>query len=97
MLENEQRSRELQIPLSVGELSVAVDHDGKECQKVDVLVNAQFYDSKLQDGVSDLFRLFTLTVACGLIDQRYAQLQLTRALGEDKWTILKNKRKLGEC
>jgi len=79
------------VPMSIGAPRKEKDKSGGECFAADVAVNSDWFSSTMEP--SEVFTAFVITVAMeGLGDKHSKEARLDR----DSWTVLKNKKYLGD-
>ena len=91
LIESEDYTNLWRVPMSLGAPRREADKTGGECWAAEVAVNSAWFDKTM--APSDLFTGFVLTIAMeGLCDKYGEDARLDR----DKWTVLKNKKFLGD-
>ena len=91
LIESEDYSNLWRVPMSLGAPRRETDKSGGECWAAEVAVNSAWFDKTMAS--SDLFTGFVLTIAMeGLCDKYGEDARLDR----DKWTVLKNKKFIGD-
>ena len=91
MIEAEDYTNLWKVPMSLGAPRRESDKSGGECWAAEVAVNSAWFDQKMVS--SELFTSFVITIAMeGLYDKYGEDARLDR----DKWTVLKNKKFLGD-
>lgn len=92
MIAEEDYTNLWRVPMSLGQPRKEKDKAGAECWAAEVAVNTAWFDNTMKD--SEVFTGFVITVAIeGLGDKYGACARLDR----DHWTVLKNKKALGEA
>ena len=90
LIESEDYTNLWRVPMSLGAPRKEADKSGGECWAAEVAVNSAWFDKTM--APSDLFTGFVLTIAMeGLCDKYGEDARLDR----DKWTVLKNKKFMG--
>ena len=91
LIETEDYTSLWRVPMSLGTPRQEVDKAGGRCWAAEVAVNSAWFEQRMV--TSDLFTGFVLTIAMeGLCDKYGEDARLDR----DKWTVLKNKKFLGD-
>ena len=91
MIEADDYSSTWRVPMSLGAPRKEKDKSGAECSVAEVAVNTAWFDGTMVDSM--VFTSFVVTVAMeGLADKYGEEARLDR----QNWTILKNKKFLGE-
>jgi len=91
MIESDDYSSVWRVPMSLGAPRKEKDKSGVECSVAEVAVNTAWFDGTMVDSM--VFTSFVVTVAMeGLADKYGEEARLDR----QNWTILKNKKFLGE-
>jgi len=91
MISEEDYSNLWRVPMSLGAPRKEKDKSGAECTVAEVAVNSKWFDQNMVDSL--VFTSFVVTVAMeGLADKYGDESRLDR----ENWTILKNKKFLGE-
>lgn len=91
LIESEDYTNLWRVPMSLGAPRRETDKSGGECWAAEVAVNSAWFDKTM--APSDLFTGFVLTIAMeGLCDKYGEDARLDR----DKWTVLKNKKFMGD-
>jgi len=91
MIESEDYSCLWRVPMSLGAPRKETDKAGSECLAAEVAINSSWFDNNLL--TSELFTSFVITVAIEGLGDKYGE---EARLDRDGWTILKNKKFLGE-
>lgn len=91
MIETEDYTSLWRVPMSLGAPRKEKDKSGTECSVAEVAVNTAWFDGTMVDSL--VFTSFVVTVAMeGLADKYGEEARLDR----QSWTILKNKKFLGD-
>ena len=91
LIEDEDYTSLWRVPMSLGTPRKEMDKSGGECHAAEVAVNTSWFEKTMVD--SELFTSFVITIAMeGLCDKYGEEARLDR----DKWTVLKNKKFLGD-
>jgi hypothetical protein len=91
MIAEEDYSNLWRVPMSIGAPRKEKDKTGVECFAADVAINSDWFSSIMEPSLA--FTAFVITVAIeGLGDKHSEEARLER----DSWTILKNKKYLGD-
>ena len=91
MIESEDYSNLWRVPMSLGAPRKEKDKAGCECMAAEVAINSSWFDQTML--TSELFTSFVITVAIEGLGDKYGE---EARLDRDGWTILKNKKFLGE-
>ena len=91
MIESEDYSNLWRVPMSLGAPRTEKDKAGTECMAAEVAINSSWFDNTML--TSELFTSFVITVAIEGLGDKYGE---EARLDRDGWTILKNKKFLGE-
>ena len=91
MIESEDYSCLWRVPMSLGAPRSEKDKSGAECMAAEVAINSAWFDNNML--TSELFTSFVITVAIEGLGDKYGE---EARLDRDGWTILKNKKFLGE-
>jgi len=90
MIANEDYSSDFRVPMSLGSPRQEKDKSGGECLACDVAINAVWFDDVMFDSIA--FTTFVVNVAMEGLCEKYGD---TVNLDRQNWTILKNKKYLG--
>ena len=91
MIESEDYSNLWRVPMSLGAPRKEKDKSGTECMAAEVAVNSSWFDNTML--TSELFTSFVITIAIEGLGDKYGE---EARLDRDGWTILKNKKFLGD-
>ena len=91
MIESEDYSCLWRVPMSLGSPRAEKDKSGTECLAAEVAINSCWFDNNMI--TSELFTSFVITVAIEGLGDKYGE---EARLDRDGWTVLKNKKFLGD-
>jgi len=91
MIANEDYSNLWRVPMSLGAPRKEKDKSGVECLVAEVAVNSAWFEATMVDSL--VFTSFVVTVAMEGLGDKYGE---EARLDRQSWTILKNKKFLGE-
>jgi len=90
IIANEDYSTDFRVPMSLGAPRDEKDKSGAKCSAADVAINAVWFDDVMFDSIA--FTTFVVNVAMEGLCEKYGD---TLNLDRQNWTILKNKKYLG--
>ena len=91
LIEDEDYTSLWRVPMSLGTPRKEVDKSGGECFAAEVAINTSWFEKTMVD--SELFTSFVITIAIEGLGDKYGE---EARLDRDKWTVLKNKKYLGD-
>jgi len=90
MIAEEDYTNLWRVPMSIGAPRKEKDKSGAECLAADVAINSDWFNDVMEP--SQMFTAFVITVAMEGLGDKHEEARLDR----DTWTLLKNKRYLGD-
>lgn len=90
MIAEEDYTNLWRVPMSIGAPRKEKDKSGAECLAADVAINSDWFNDVMEP--SQMFTAFVITVAMEGLGDKHDEARLDR----DTWTVLKNKRYLGD-